>query len=223
MRASRPTNARVVLRPSGLAGHFGRFVGAGFIPPGALRRRRVRGTMQASSPTEVCDIAEGCGSPVGYGPSVDRRGGFHIRPRAFAPPQGSRADMESAPTGAAIPQPAVFPPFGPGVCAAARAFQNSVFLRRPRLRGRFCFARVCAAGGRHIVGQGARGTVCAGDNVRGGQCARAVPKQDALPRAPQICPPVRPLPGDAAAPRRYNGGRPGTPCVSQRGGYPLYQ
>ena len=54
MRASRPTDARVVLRPSGLAGHFGRFVGAGFIPPGALRRRRVRGTMQASSPTWVC-------------------------------------------------------------------------------------------------------------------------------------------------------------------------
>ena len=42
---------------SGLAGHFGRFVGAGFIPPGALRRRRVRGTMQASSPTEVCGAA----------------------------------------------------------------------------------------------------------------------------------------------------------------------
>ena len=42
------------LRLSGFAGHFGRFVGAGFIPPGALRRRRVPGTMQASSPTEVC-------------------------------------------------------------------------------------------------------------------------------------------------------------------------
>ena len=37
-------------RPEGggrpcLAGHFGRFVGAGFIPPGALRRRRVPGTI----------------------------------------------------------------------------------------------------------------------------------------------------------------------------------
>ena len=30
--------------------------------------------------------------------AVVRRGGFHIRPQAFAPPQGSRADMESAPT-----------------------------------------------------------------------------------------------------------------------------
>ena len=29
------------------------------------------------------------GSPFGRGPSVGRRGGFHIRPRAFAPPQGS--------------------------------------------------------------------------------------------------------------------------------------
>src|SRR5699024_6199985 len=33
-------------------------VRAGFIPPGALRRRRVPGTMQASAPTEVCDTAE---------------------------------------------------------------------------------------------------------------------------------------------------------------------
>ena len=29
------------------------------------------------------------GSPFGRGPSVGRRGGFHIRPQAFAPPRGA--------------------------------------------------------------------------------------------------------------------------------------
>ena len=29
------------------------------------------------------------GSPFDHGPSVGRRGGFHIRPRAFAPPRGA--------------------------------------------------------------------------------------------------------------------------------------
>ena len=103
-------------------------------------------------------------------------------------------------------------------------------LRRRTVLSKFCFLTPSAferavlfcpglRGGRAAY----RGAGRAGDSVRGGQCARAVPKQDALPRAPQFCPPVRPLPGDAAAPRRYNGGRLGIPCVSQRGGYPLYQ
>ena len=191
-----------------------------------MRRRGVPGPIW-NRPLQRFAIPQKARFPGWYGPSVDCRGGIYPA-RGLAATQGPRDDLRpksracgpvglrnapagavraSSPTGAVIPQPAVFPPFGPGVCAAARSFQSSVFLRRPRLRGRFCFAWVCAAGGRHIVGQGARGTMCA-------RC----PKNRTLCRARRkFTPPVRPLPGDAAAPRRYNGGRPGTPCVSQRG------
>ena len=42
-----------------------------------LRRRGVPGTMQASCPTCVRVITRGCGSPVGRGPAVVRRGGIY--------------------------------------------------------------------------------------------------------------------------------------------------
>ena len=198
---------------------------------GCLRRRGVPGPIW-NRPLQRFAIPQTARFPGRYGPSVDCRGGIYPA-RGLAATQGPRDDLRpksracgpvglrnapagavraSSPTGAVIPQPAVFPPFGPGVCAAARSFQSSVFLRRPRLRGRFCFAWVCAAGGRHIVGQGARGTMCARCPKTGRFAARAAN----LPACPAV-------PGDAAAPRRYNGGKPGTPCVSQRGGHPLYQ
>ena len=181
MRASRPTDARVVAAVR-FGGSFRKVCRDGIYP--------ARGLTATQGPRDDASIVPyrglRCGgsavSRLAAAFAVVRRGGFHIRPQAFAPPQGSRADMESAPTGAAIPQPAVFPPFGPGVCAAARSFQNSVFLRRPRLSGRFCFARVCAAGGRHIVGQGVRGTMCARCPKTGRFAARAAN----LPACPAV-------------------------------------
>ena len=53
-----------------------------------LRRRKVPGTMQASSPTWVCNYARAAVSRFAAGLAMDRRGGFHIRPRDLAPPQG---------------------------------------------------------------------------------------------------------------------------------------
>ena len=44
--------------------------------------------MRASSPTEVCNDAKVVFSRLTAAFSVGCRGGFHIRPRTFAPPQG---------------------------------------------------------------------------------------------------------------------------------------
>ena len=93
-----------------------KFIRRGGIHParGRPRHRRVPGTMQASSPTEVRYNA---GVPFGRGPSVGRRGGIYCARRRVSeanrraaaalrpeiPPAGpcaaaNRADMESAPT-----------------------------------------------------------------------------------------------------------------------------
>ena len=94
--------------------------------PGTLRRRGVPGTMQASSPTEVCYNA---GFPFGRGPSVDRRGGIYCARRRV-----SEANRRAAAAlGPEIP-PA-------GVCAAAgfpgrckhRPLQRFVITRGSRL------------------------------------------------------------------------------------------
>ena len=80
MRASRPTIARVVAARSGLAGHFGRFVGAGFIPPGVFAVPR--GVRDDASIVPYmgfrCDKV--AVSRLVVYPTIDRRGGFHIRP-----------------------------------------------------------------------------------------------------------------------------------------------
>ena len=77
-----------------------KFIRRGGIYParGRSRHRGVPGTMQASSPTQVCNYTRAAVFRVAVHPDIGCRGGFHIRPRTFAPPQG-RADMESAPTG----------------------------------------------------------------------------------------------------------------------------
>ena len=119
------------------------FVGAGFIPPAgafrrptaaqrrllgrrsrprALRRRRVPGTMRASSPTGGCGIAGFAFSRLAAGLATIRRGGFHIRPRGVRA-AANRADMESSPTGVAFAQGARFPGWPPRFpCPAGRAF-----------------------------------------------------------------------------------------------------
>ena len=175
-------------------------------------RNAPAGAVQASSPTEVCGAAGARfpgwprHSPSSVGvDSISVRG--RLRRRRVPGPIWNRplqGRQYRSPRCSRHSGPAFAPPHGP-------------------FKILFSYAvRVCA-GGFVLPGSARRAGGISWGRARGGQCARAVPKQDALPRAPQICPPVRPLPGDAAAPRRYNGGRPGIPCVSQRGGYPLYQ
>ena len=179
---------------------FGRFVVERHAPPaGPCRTANIHGRAMAlpyepaqmpppSGWCETQNLFVGADSISARGLAATQGSRDDLRPKSRAcGPVGLRnapagAVQASSPTGAAIPQPAVFPPFGPGVCAAARSFQNSVFLRRPRLSGRFCFARVCAAGGRHIVGQGARGTVCARCPKTGRFAARAA----ILPACPAV-------------------------------------
>ena len=86
--ASRPTAARIdaaipVCRALAVDRRGGIYPARG-----TLRRRRVPGTMRASSPTEVCNDAKVVLSRLAAAFSVGCRGGFHIRPRAFAPPWG---------------------------------------------------------------------------------------------------------------------------------------
>ena len=169
-------------------------VGAGFIPPGALRRRRVRGTISGLRAGPAARLAS----------ETRLRAQCKHRPLQGFVVTGGPQFPGWLPHFSYSVGPAFAPPHGP-------------------FKILFSYAvRVCA-GGFVLPGSARRAGGISWGRARGGQCARAVPKQDALPRAPQIYPPVRLLPGDAAAPRRYNGGRPGTPCVSQRGGYPLYQ
>ena len=90
--------------------------------PRTLRRRRVPGTMRASSPTGGCGIAGFAFSRLAAGLATIRRGGFHIRPRGVRA-AANRADMESAPTGVAFTQGARFPGWPPRFpCPAGRAF-----------------------------------------------------------------------------------------------------
>ena len=161
-------------------------VGAGFIPPAALRRRRVRGTISGLRAGPAARLAS----------ETRLRAQCEHRPLQGLPYRSPRCSRHSG--------PAFAPPHGP-------------------FKILFSYAVRVLAGGFVLPGSARQVGGISWGRARGGQCARTVPKQDALPRAPQIYPPVRPLPGDAAAPRRYNGGKPGTPCVSQRGGYPLYQ
>ena len=65
------------------------FVRRGGIYParGRSRRRGVPGTMQASSPTQVCNYIRAAVFRVAVHPDIGCRGGFHIRPRTFAPPR----------------------------------------------------------------------------------------------------------------------------------------
>ena len=97
MRASRPTVARVVAAaPVGRASAMVRR-GGPWPSRGTLRRRGVSGTMRASSPTLVCGIAGFVISRLAAAFAAGRRGGFHIRPRGFPPPQGLRDDASIVP------------------------------------------------------------------------------------------------------------------------------
>ena len=64
------------------------------------------------------------GSPFDHGPSVGRRGGFHIRPRAFAPPRGAAGWGHPALRPPGKRQPFVFTARPP------RLAQNIKFIRR---------------------------------------------------------------------------------------------
>ena len=78
------------------------FVGAGFIPPAEPCAAANRADME-SAPTGVAGNARlrspGRLRPPGIGcaPTVDRRGGFHIRPRVFAAAWGPRDDASIVP------------------------------------------------------------------------------------------------------------------------------
>ena len=85
--------------------------------PQTLRRRKVPGTMQASSPTWVCNYARAAVSRLAAGLAMDRRGGFHIRPR------NPRAAARSGGMG----HPALRPPGWPPPFGLA---QNIKFIRR---------------------------------------------------------------------------------------------
>ncbi len=106
-------------------------------------RNAPAGAVRASSPTQVCNYTRAAVFRVAVHPAIGCRGGFHIRPWAFAPPQG-RADMESAPTGGrAKPRPpagvgggAGFGGMGhpalrpPGWLRPSRLVQSTKFVRR---------------------------------------------------------------------------------------------
>ena len=97
MRASRPTVARVV-EAAPVCRAFAMVRRGGPWPSrGTLRQCGVSGTMQASSPTLVCGIAGFVISRLASTFAVGRRGGFHIRPRGVAPPQGLRDDASIVP------------------------------------------------------------------------------------------------------------------------------
>ena len=109
MRASRPTVAWVVAAVR-FGGAFRKVCRGGPWPPReTLRHRGVPGTMQASSPTEVCCNAgprfpglAAAFSRLAAAFAVVRRGGFHIRPQMFAPPRGSGGMRASRPTAAQV-------------------------------------------------------------------------------------------------------------------------
>ena len=73
---------------SGLAGHFGRFVGAGFIPPRAFAVPRGVRDDASIVPYMGLRCDKVAVSRLVVYPTIDRRGGFHIRPQTFAPPRG---------------------------------------------------------------------------------------------------------------------------------------
>ena len=100
--ASRPTVGRVVAAvPDGPKRNI-LFVGAGFIPPAGPCAAANRADME-SAPTGVAGNARlrspGRLRPPGIGcaPTVDRRGGFHIRPGVFAAARGFRDDASIVP------------------------------------------------------------------------------------------------------------------------------
>ena len=72
--------ARVVAARSGLAGGFGRFVGAGFIPPGDLPVQQGSRDDASIVPYMGLRCDKVAVSRLVVYPTIDRRGGFHIRP-----------------------------------------------------------------------------------------------------------------------------------------------
>ena len=74
--------------------------------PQTLRRRKHPGTMQASSPTQVCNYARAAVSRLAAGLTAGCRGGFHIRPRDLC------AAVRSGGMGHPALRPPGWPPFG---------------------------------------------------------------------------------------------------------------
>ena len=68
---------------------FGRFVGAGFIPPGVFAVPRGVRDDASIVPYMGLRCDKVAVSRLVVYPTIDRRGGFHIRPQTFAPPRGA--------------------------------------------------------------------------------------------------------------------------------------
>ena len=73
----------------GLAGGFGRFVGAGFIPPRVFAVPRGVRDDASIVPYMGLRCDKVAVSRLVVYPTIDRRGGFHIRPQTFVPPRGT--------------------------------------------------------------------------------------------------------------------------------------
>ena len=127
MRASRPTVVRVGGgRPFG-PDIFGRFVGEGHAPPaGPCATVNIHGRAMAL-PYEPAQMPPPSGWPETQNLSV---GAGFIPPGAFAVPRGSRADMESAPTGVCCNAGSRFPGWPPHVSGfVGRAFTPAAHWR----------------------------------------------------------------------------------------------
>ena len=61
-------------------------------------RNAPAGAVQASSPTQVCNYTRAAVFRVAVHPDIGCRGGFHIRPWAFAPPRVPGTMQASSPT-----------------------------------------------------------------------------------------------------------------------------
>ena len=177
MRASRPTAARKAAAVPVWPQTQNLFVGAGFIPPGALRRRRVPGTMQASSPTEVCYNA-GPRFPGWPRHSPSSVGADSISARGCLPRRRVRRDggipPYGRPVGCGCPvSRVIFGRFvGAGFTAPAGAFRRPTAAQR-RLLGRRSRPGPCGDAGfpgrckhrplqRFVITQGRSFPVCRG-------------------------------------------------------------
>ena len=89
MRASRPTDAWVAAAVPVWRVVFGRFVGEGFIPPGDLPVQQGSRDDASIVPYMGLRCDKVAVSRLVVYPTIDRRGGFHIRPQTLAPPRGA--------------------------------------------------------------------------------------------------------------------------------------